>query len=225
MKKIFATLFAASLMLLGTQSFAQIVPGAGYLHVIEQAKYADSGESAADDFHTNGFYVGASYKIGLGDYFGVAPGFYVNMLFKSVNKDNGATIAGIPVGGATSYNYTEIALNVPVNVTFKYHFTDNVGFVAFAGPTFQYGVMARSTFHGSLSIGSLHFSDGDSYNHYGKDGDSNPFNILLGGGIGFQAGDLLFTVGYDHTLLNCSKKDTGLYTGAHLIKAGINFAF
>ena len=225
MKKLFVSFFAASLMLLGTQAFAQVVPGAGYLHVIENSKNIKSGESTGDAFHTNGFYLGASYKIRLGDYFGVAPGFYVDMLFKSVNKDNGATIAGIPIGGSASYNYTEVALNIPVNFSFKYEFTDNAAFVVFAGPTFQYGVMARSTFHGAVSIGGIHYSDGEAYNHYGKDGDSNPFNILLGGGLGIQIGDIQIIAGYDHTLLNRSKSDTGYYTGAHVIKAGINFAF
>ncbi len=85
--------------------------------------------------------------------------------------------------------------------------------------------MARSTFHGAVSIGGIHYSDGQAYNHYGKDGDSNPFNILLGGGLGIQIGDIQFIAGYDHTLLNCSRSDTGYYTGAHVIKAGINFAF
>ena len=62
-------------------------------------------------------------------------------------------------------------------------------------------------------------------NHYdAENGDMNRFNIYLGGGLGFQVGDLLFTVGYDHNLLNIDKTD-GVTTNRNQIKAGINFAF
>lgn len=223
MKKILTSVLAASLMLLGTQAYAQLVVGAGYLHNIENYKTTE-GKSYADPVHLNGFYVGASYNIELGSYFGVAPGFYVDMLFQSKNKADGGTIAGVLLSGSVAYNYTEVALNVPVNFTFKIPVGDNADFFAFAGPTFQYGVMARSTFHSAANIGPIHFSDGEVYNHYGDKGDSKPFNILLGGGVGVEVGDIQFLIGYDHSLLN-SDKSGNIVTGRHQIKAGINFAF
>lgn len=224
MKKLFTCILAASLMLLGTQAYAQLVVGAGYLHNIESSKNTSNNKAVGDPVHLNGFYVGASYNIQFAKYFGVAPGFYVDMLFQSKNNASGGTFGGVLLSGSVSYNYTEVALNLPVNLTFKMPIGDNADIFAFAGPTFQYGVMARSTFHSAATVGPLHFSDGEVYNHYGEKGDSNPFNILLGGGVGVEIGDIQFLVGYDHTLLNCEKTE-GFYCGRHQIKAGINFAF
>lgn len=53
MKKILSTLLAASLMLLGTQAFAQGSLNAGYLNSTQSFKNSDSVNS-------NGAYVGAS---------------------------------------------------------------------------------------------------------------------------------------------------------------------
>jgi len=53
----------------------------------------------------------------------------------------------------------------------------------------------------------------------------NRFNIYLGGGLGFQVGDLLFSVGYDHNLLNVDKASSGWKTNRNQIKVGVNFAF
>lgn len=225
MKKIVASIFAASLLLLGTQAYAQWIPGAGYLHVIENTKNTSDGKTVGDPFHTNGFYVGVSYNFKLGQYFGIAPGFYLDVLMHGQNNASGISIYGIPVSATSNYHYTEVALNVPVNFSFKYEFSDNGAFFVFAGPTFQYGVMARSTFSSNVSIPYIHVNDKGAYNHYdAKDGDTNPFNILLGGGVGVQMGDIQFLVGYDHTLLNCSKVQN-IHIGAHQIKAGINFEF
>ena len=85
--------------------------------------------------------------------------------------------------------------------------------------------MARSTFSSNVSIPYIHVNDKGSYNHYDKDnGDTKPFNILLGGGVGVQVGDIQFLVGYDHTLLNVDRVE-GFNTGRHQIKVGINFEF
>ena len=151
MKKLFTSILAASLMLLGTQAYAQLVVGAGYLHDIENNKSTE-GKAVGDPVHLNGFYVGASYNIQFAKYFGVAPGFYVDMLFQSKNNANGGTFGGVLLSGSVSYNYTEVALNLPVNLTFKMPIGDNADIFAFAGPTFQYGVMARSTFHSAATI-------------------------------------------------------------------------
>ena len=221
MKKVL--LIVASL-LIGMQAHAQLVVGAGYLHNIENTK-SKEGKAIGDASHLNGFYLGASYNLAFGQHFGVAPGLYLDMLFQSKNVYEGSPISGIPVAGSASANYTEMALNLPVNLTCQFEVGSNATFFAFAGPTFQLGLMARSTFHTAVSIGPFHYSGGDSKNHYGdKEGDTNRFNLLLGGGLGVQVGDLQFLVGYDHTLLNASKLEN-VITGRHQIKAGVNFAF
>ena len=224
MKKIIASIFVGALLLAGTQATAQVVVGAGYLHSIENTKNKSDGKAVGDPVHLNGFYVGASYNIRFSKYFGVAPGFYVDFLFQSKDNNSGGTFGGIMLSGNASYRYTEIDLNVPVNLTFTAPISSNAEFFAFAGPTFQYGVMARSTFSGSVQIGGFNYGGSEPYNHYGDKGDTNPFNIYLGGGIGFQVGDIQFLAGYDYGVMNMDK--SGNYsTNRSNIKAGINFAF
>ena len=222
MKKILATVFAASLMLVGSQAYAQLVPGAGYLFASEASK-SDSNKSEATPYH--GFYVGASYNIPLAAGLGVAPGFYVDMLLHNTNTEGGSAVAGLTLMGS----YREVALNIPLNLTYSYEFGKDMAIRLFAGPVFQYGVISKTTINGTLSGSILgikySYSDGASVNHYdAEDGSRNPFNIYLGGGLGFQVGDILFTVGYDHNLLDIDKYD-GVTTNRNQIKAGINFAF
>lgn len=208
-------------LLIGMQAHAQLVVGAGYLHNIENTKNKE-GKAIGDAEHLNGFYLGASYNLAFGQHFGVAPGLYLDMLFQSNNIYDATVIQGVT--GSASSNYTEVALNLPVNLNCQFEVGSNASVFAFAGPTFQLGLMARSTFNASASIGPIHGSTSDDYDHYGDKGDTNRFNILLGGGVGVQIGDIQFLLGYDHTLLNASKLESHTM-GRHQIKAGINFAF
>ena len=213
MKKVFATLLAASLMLIGIQANAQLVPGAGYLYASEK-----TGNSDAVAHH--GFYLGASYNVPIVAGLGVAPGLYVDMLAYGKSASNGGSVANYYVAGS----YREFAVNVPINVNYKYSF-GNAAIMVFAGPTFQVGIASTTTVTGNVSVLGINFSDGGKYNHYDSDkGDRNRFNMSVGGGIGFQAGDILFTVGYDRSLMNYAKSEN-YTTSRNYIKAGINFAF
>ena len=209
------------LAFVGVQAHAQLVGGAGYLHTIETT----SGGGSSESVHFNGFYVGASYNIGLLPGLGVAPGFYVNMLLRNESSSAGGSAAGLSLQG----NYREVALNLPVNLTYSYDITPNVALRLFAGPTFQYGIISKTTVSGTVnvSIFGMHFNytDGSQVNHYDAEhGTRNPFKIYLGGGAGVQVGDILFTVGYDHNLLDVDKLQGGK-TGRNCIKAGVNFVF
>lgn len=222
MKKFFVSFFAASLMLLGTQAFAQIVPGAGYLRSMDNVKATNGNSTSADA--KNGFYLGASYNIPIAGVLGVAPGFYVDMLFQHKDTNGGSSYLNY-TGGS---RYTEVDLNIPVNLTLKFGVGSNASIVAFAGPVFQYTVMARSTFNAAVSILGINISDGTAYNHLdAKNGDTNPFNIYLGGGAGVQVGDLQFIVGYDYSMLNRmnTKNFDGYDSRRGNLKVGINFAF
>lgn len=215
MKKFIASVFAAAMLLMGTEAFAQLVPGAGYLLSIEKSK---SENSALDAIKLNGFYVGASYNIPLVGGLGVAPGLYADMLF----YNGAATFQQLLT---FTEHYTELALNLPINLNYQFEIGDNFSLYAFAGPVFQVGLVARSTYNGRIDFGPIHINEGDAFNHYNSEnGDMNRFNIYLGGGLGFQVGDLLFTVGYDHNLLNVDKSE-GWKTNRNQIKVGVNFAF
>ena len=115
MKKIIASVFAAAMLLMGTEAFAQLVPGAGYLLSIEKSK---SENSALDAIKLNGFYVGASYNIPLVGGLGVAPGLYADMLF----YNGAATVREIVT---FTEHYTELALNLPVNLNYQFEISDN----------------------------------------------------------------------------------------------------
>ena len=221
MKKIIAILLAASLMLLGTQAHAQLVPGAGYLYSSETST---SGNTTSDATPFHGFYFGASYNVPIVGGLGIAPGFYANMLLRNANASAGSSSLGLSLQG----NYRELALNIPVNLNYIYEF-GNCAVMAFAGPTFQYGIISKTTVTGSAQISlfgkNYSYTDGSSVNHYdAESGSRNPFNIYLGGGIGFQVGDILFTVGYDHSLLDADKIDN-CKTGRSQIKAGVSLGF
>ncbi len=218
MKKIFATLLAASLMLIGTQAHAQLATGAGYLFASETTS---TSNSKADAIPHHGFYLGGSYNIPIVAGLGVAPGFYVDMLLYHYDYSAGTSF----IGGSISERYTELAVNVPVNLTYSFEFGRDLALRLFAGPVFQCGVLARSTYNESVNIGPIHVNEGQAYNHYdSENGDTNRFNIYMGGGLAFQAGDIMFSVGYDHNLLDIDKSDA-TKTNRHQIKAGINFVF
>ena len=214
MKKIFATLLAASMMLIGTQAFAQFVPGAGYFFASEKA-------GTSDPVAHHGFYLGASYNIPIVAGLGVAPGLYVDMLAYGKSTANGGSYANYYVSG----NYREFALNIPINVNYKLNLGHNAALVAYAGPTFQVGLASTTTVTGEVNIFGIKLNDGSKFDHYNSDnGDRNRFNMSVGAGLGFEVGDILFTVGYDRSLLNYAKSDR--YTAArNMVKAGINFAF
>ena len=221
MKKLITFLAAASLMMLGTQAHAQLVVGAGYLHSIEKDKYVKSDEPKPNVEHLNGFYAGASYNFRFGTFFGVAPGFYLNMLFQDKQLLDYNSQA---LNYSARSRYTEIALNLPIKLTFNFEINDNLSTFAYVGPNFQYGVFARSTVNKSGSVLGINLSKGQEYNHYGEKGDTNPFNIYMGAGAGVQVGDIQFMIGYDHNLLNCTKV-TDWYSSRNQIKAGVNFVF
>lgn len=222
MKKVYTIVLAAALMLLGTQAKAQLNIGVGYLNSTE-IDTQTSNNKELDRTGLNGIFVGASYNIEIVDGLGVAPGFYVNALFAEQTWSGGISI--LPIVGSVTGTYRDVALNVPINLNYKYEVNGNFGIFAYAGPVFQYGVSCKTTYHGSIKIGTRSFSDGEVYNHYdAKDGDSNPFNIYLGGGLGVQLGDIQLHVGYDHSLLNRSRID-GEKTRRSQIKVGVNFEF
>lgn len=221
MKKIFVSFLAASLMLLGTTANAQLVPGAGYLFASETSTY-NGKTSDATSFH--GFYVGASYNVPLAYGLGVAPGLYLDMLLHNENEAAGSSTLGLAFNGS----YRELALNLPVNLTYSLELGP-VNLVAFAGPVFQCGLVSKTNLTDTIQGDILGFkfskTIGDQVNHYdSEDPLRNRFNIYLGGGLGVQVGDIMFTVGYDHNLLDIDAIDN-VKTGRNQIKAGVNIAF
>ena len=103
MKKFFTTLLAASLMLLGTQAFAQMSVNAGYLNSTLKTK--NSSDNA------NGAYAGVSFNVPLAGGLAIAPGVYYSMIISKETASLGSIISG-------SGTFVEHAVNVPVYLNY-----------------------------------------------------------------------------------------------------------
>lgn len=199
MKKILSTLLAASLMLLGTQAFAQMSVNAGYL----SSTLASKNSSA----NANGAYAGISYNLPVAGGLAIAPGVYYSMI-------TGKTL---DLGSIATGTLTEHAINVPVYVNYGFGLSRDTKFVIFGGPTVQYGLASSSKLSSGYTDKSL---SGDNY----KDPDYNRMNVYLGGGLGFQAGAFQVTVGYDYGMMDQYKDDNRQAHRSNL-KLGVGFVF
>ena len=232
MKKIFAIVLGAALMLSGTNAFAQLSVGAGWLNSTETVK---SGNSDPSKTNLNGFYVGGQYNLPIVAGLGVAPGLYVSGIFAKVNNSDSA----YGVSGSTNASSREFDLNVPVNVNYAFEIGGDFKVFVYAGPVFQLGIVSKASYEASLSAGGLGVStgkyttdnySGKTYNAKNEEvgqhdgGYQNPFNIYLGGGAGIQAGAFQVIIGYDHSLLNFSKNSNETASRSQ-IKLGVGYAF
>ena len=205
MKKLFATLFAASLMLVGTQAFAQIVVGGGYLNATD--KVAIGSNSEKQDL--NGVYAGFSYNLNLGvvDGLGIAPGVYANFLF---GKDK----------NLSDMKYRDISLQVPVNVTYGQELTSDFKVFGFAGPAFQFGLAKKAVLSSGGTTVTSDFYDSKYSDNLGR------FNVLIGVGAGIEVSQKIqVVVGADFGLLNLYKGDykDASYKRPTQIKIGVNY--
>ena len=197
MKKILSTLLAASLMLIGTQAFAQMSVNAGYLNSTLATKNTKSG--------ANGAYVGVSFNLPVAGGLSVAPGVYYSGLF-SKNTE----LFGFGTG-----SFQEHAVNVPVYLNYGIQLSRDTEFFIFGGPTAQYGLASKV----KHEVGSINTTV-DNY----ADSDFNRFNVYLGGGVGMNAGGIIVTVGYDYGMMN-QYKNTDVACHRSNIKIGVGFAF
>ena len=209
MKKILSTLLAASLMLLGTQAFAQMSVNAGYLNSTESVK----GNSNSVNSH--GAFAGVSFNIPIAGGLGIAPGVYYSMI---TNKDAASgSLFGISVSGAKTF--MEHAINAPVYVNYGIDLSRDARFFVFGGPTVQYGLASTYKLEGSAgSVGGE-----STINNYENE-DYSRFNVYVGGGVGFQAGAFQVTAGYDYGLTDLDKRDNAEAHRSN-IKVGVGFLF
>lgn len=212
MKKIFAIVLSAALLLMGTQANAQLSFGAGYLNSTLKVN--------SDNTNFNGFYLGGSYNIHLVAGLGVAPGLYYSMVSKKMQDGAAVKIPGVAIFSQNlAFNWTEHALNVPINFNYGFDLARDTRVFLFAGPTLQLGLASAV----KLSAKGIVTDNlkGDCY----KDGDYNRFNCLLGGGVGFEVADVQITIGYDYGLLDLSPKDGNVSTHRSFLKIGAAYIF
>ncbi len=175
MKKILCSIFAASLMLLGTSAYAQLAVGAGYVNSKQTLKTSQTTFSAP----TNGFYAGLEYNVPVGDFFGLSAG--VNFEYLMSKNYSLSVVSG---------DFKEQYINAPVHINVGFPLADGIRLFAFAGPTFSYALS------GKVSVGSM------SYDVY-KTESYNRFDVLVGGGAGLDLmNKIRLQVGYDLGMFN-----------------------
>ena len=136
MKKIFSIVLAASLMLIGTQAFAQMSVNAGYLN--STLKTSNTSDNA------NGAYAGVSFNIPIAGGLAVAPGVYYSMLTSKETASLGSIFSG-------SDTFMEHAVNVPVYVNYGIDLARDTKVFLFGGPTLQYGLASTVKYDANVA--------------------------------------------------------------------------
>ena len=202
MKKFVTILSAALLLLAGTNAFAQMSVGAGYLSSTETVK---SGSSSTDRTPLNGFYAGVSYTVPIASGINFTPGIYYGLAAKS----NATSIFGLQIEGKQQDSF----INVPLHFSFGAELGSGLRCFVYGGPSASFAV-ASKVISGSTTYDRL------------KDNDSlQRFDLMLGGGVGLEINDIVrFQVGYDFGMLNRTDSENFLVRRNQLT-AGLAFLF
>lgn len=213
MKKILTTLFAASMMLLGTAAIAQPSIGVGFANSTDYYKASGSQHNTS----LSGFYVGGSYNLPLTGSLNVAPGIYYSYLTKS---DAGSYL-GANVKGDVKEHY----LTVPVMFNVGLPISDGIVGRIYAGPSLAYGLASNVKYSGSATLPIIGTVGGDkTIDNY--DSDYGRFDIMLGGGVAIEFYDIVrFNVGYDYGLVNRYTGDGDITRHRAQLNVGVAYLF
>ncbi|MCQ2147398.1 MAG: PorT family protein [Bacteroidales bacterium] len=200
MKKFLTTILAVSLMLIGSQAFAQVSVGAGYKMLSHKAK--------SNATNLNGAFVGVDYNIPLSGALSVAPGIYYSFVTKS---DSASGLSGLV---SARGNWNEHYLTVPVHFNYGFSLGNDISAFVFAGPSLDLGLAS------SYKLGStdkaINMYDNDNYKRY---------DVKLGGGIGFDFLDVTrVKIGYDFGMLN-RRTDIGAAIHSNQLYVGVSLLF
>ena len=211
MKKLVSTLFAASLMLIGINAFAQVSVNAGYLNSTQSFKDANT-----KSVNSNGVFAGVSYNIPLAGGFGFAPGVYYSMITKK-NESSGSFM-GTTI--SSSSTFMEHALNAPLYLNYGIDLNRDTRIFIYGGPTLQFGLSSTTKIAGGIG----EYSGDNTLDNY-DDLDYNRFNVYLGGGVGFQMSVVQITLGYDYGMANLYKGDNAIGPHRSNLKHCIGYVF
>ena len=196
MKKIFTTILAASMMLIGTTAFAQASIGAGFVSSADKVDFGSTNTTTL-----SGMYVGGSYNVALGGAFGVAPGLYYTLLTKKDATDYSVASAKTDI--------TEHYLSLPVMFNYGLQLGEGIVGRIYAGPTLAYGIASNVKYN----VAVLGYSADKKVNRYDDSFDYGRFDVLAGGGVAIELYDMVrFDVGYDFGLMNRYTGDNNDYT-------------
>lgn len=212
MKKVLSVFFAAALMLLATESYAQIYFAAGYINAQDKSVLSEkiTNTTTTEKVDLNGVYAGAYYNMNLGfvDDLGLAPGIYVTTLF----------------GKKDGISHRDLAVNIPVNLTYSFDITNDFKVFGFGGPALSFGLVKKASY---TFEGTTHTTD-----YFNKDYGRTfrRANVLLGLGAGFEVAELIqVSVGAELGLIPQYKFENELggarYTRPYQLKLGVGYRF
>ena len=210
MKKIVTILSAALLLLAGTNAFAQMSVGAGYVNSTNSLKFGKNSDASTTAI--NGFYAGVGYTLPVSSLINFTPGVYYEFL---ANKDV-ASVGGLTASGTLTEHY----LNIPLTFSVGGSVAPGIRLFAFAGPTAKFGLASTTDSNASLAGISLGGKT-DNYNN----SDYGRFDIMLGGGAGIEFSNVRLTVGYDYGLLNRYTGSGDIFRHTSRLHVGLGFAF
>lgn len=204
MKKTITIL--AMLALSAATAFAQMTFGAGYAHNIASTVVGDSKPANAQ---TDGFYVEGGLQAQLGEILTFSPS--LRYTFLASGETNAYTIPVVGTLTGTS-SLQEHYISIPAMFELNLEL-DNGRFFMFAGPTANFGLASTAKISASagsgiassildaLGIGSKANTALDLY----KDETYNRFDVMLGGGVGFQFGNIILKAGYNYGMIDRNK--------------------
>lgn len=192
MKKLIITIAAA--VIATVTASAQLSVGAGYIS--NPMKSTVAGVSITENY--SGFYVGADYLVTKLGPVAVTPGVYF-----------------------TDYKWVEnitseklLNLEIPVNFSYGIDFGTSVRGFVYAGPTFRFGLSAKST------TGSL------TEDLYKASSNFSRFNLFLGGGVGVDiVSKVRVTFGYNAGLLDRMQHESGRSLTESNLHVGVAYLF
>lgn len=210
MKKIFATVLAASMMLLGANAFAQVTVGAGYVNSTLASKAGNTKTTTP----ANGFYAGASFNIPVSGAFGVAPG--VTYEFLASSKES--SFAGIASAKGTT---TEHYVGIPIMLNYNLALANDLSIVPFLGPTIQCGLASNTKLEGAIAGAGA----STKVDNYGDKSTYGRFDVLLGGGVAFDFNALEVKVAYNYGMLNRYTGEGDASTHRSEVTLGFGYKF
>ena len=197
MKKLGMIFLAAALLLpLGFRASAQISIGAG---------------PAARMFFNKGHDVSTIFgvQVSFEDCYRVSDvfGFSAGLDFGTYKKKD------FFITGNVKQGLSEMYLDVPVRLKLYIPFSDDFQLFFFAGPV------------PSVCIGSHVLFEKEKVSRFGDNATYTRFDVLAGGGLGFEIGEhFKLAVGYDHGLKNRSKTaGANLHVAAAKVTASFMF--
>lgn len=193
MKKIFA---AAAMLFLGLNAFAQLNVGGGYM--FEYAPVRIDGRKLETQ-ERHGVYAGAAYNFNIASFgLGIAPGAYVAWTGGVSRRPDGNKDIIRELGSVTRHGTRHLSLTLPVYVTYSMDLGPGTAF-AYAGPSFQVGLVLKEYTKGSSSEGRFKTV---SDNYYGKNYDDRVCDLKLGTGFGYRWRFIQAHVGVDFGLID-----------------------